>query len=1542
MKKRFLSLLLVISVLATLMTALPITAIAATSGTCGDNLTWTLDDNGTLTIRGMGEMNDYDYKCAPWYLKREFIRTVDIKNGVTTIGDYAFYNCSSLISVTIPNSVIRIGDRAFYNCASLQSIAIPNSVTSIENGAFKFCDSLQRITIPNSVIKIGNEVFSYCKSLQSVIIGNSVTIIGDSAFSVCDRLTSITIPDSVITIGNYAFEKCGSLTSITIPDSVITIGNYAFEKCGSLTSITIPNSVTTIGASAFSDCSSLEKITIPNSVTSLGGLAFYNCRSLQTINVDEKNLYYCDIDGNLFNKNKTKLIQYAIGKISTSYEIPDSVTEVGRAFSSCSSLQTVKIGRNTTYIGYGAFEYCKNLTNVAMSGSISLIWNNAFSECDNLTDVYYSESETEWLNIDIRYGNYDLTSANIHFNSIPPDTNAINCFAQITYSGTTYDLLAQPINIDKESKAEVSVKVDYKDGTGKEKIYLTQNAENAVILENNVSKSFIPTDVFDADKDIYILIVNEETGETFSERTRLRIVDDTASGELSPDSGVSGLNFKLGNETGFTIPDKVPCFGGAQIKWDFDFIPISVEYDREDNNKINVVFGTSIAKSDGEEDKYFADFDFKEYKKAFKKAASKQGRTLKQLRNDFKMSNAYKMNLFGGRVLGGGTGKPNFEGDVAGYAEMKIIDGKPTFIEGQLCLEAEISYTYQGQLFIWVVPVYYEIGAGIGAGFEGNMINIDPQSFTPEFEAYLTAKITAELGAGVGVAKVATVGVGGEGSLNLKTALHEDYLKAWGEGTANINVKIFCKEVAKSDFLSGDFLIYETGNANGLIPDSAVTLASVEEQDLYSEIDINEVYENESRAYTASQTEWYGDMPAISLMSAEYTNRDTQLLAENVYTESAPMMCNTDGKKVMVMLWDDTDREAANRSMVVYSVYDDETGLWSAPAPVFDDDTADFYPNFKDGYLVWQNSKSPLNDSMTLAEIASLGEICVAKWNGSGFDEPVTLTDNDTVDTQPVVASSDSETVVVWTANTQNDILGLTGSNSVMKATIKDGIAGGPEAIKENLNAVVNLAAENYDSDLYIAYSFDEDNDFRTIDDRDIWIIKNGSEFNLTDNDITDSNPIFKNGVLYYYSGGKIEYCNMSDLSKKTVFDEPKPGLNDSFAVDSNDNGDIAVWWTKAGENSTEVVCVLYKNGGWSDEITISNTGNQAKYPTGVFTENGNMYVAYNNSIWENGEITRSDLYTLEVTPSYDLELTEAVIDEDTMTVYATVKNAGELNVDSYTVTITDNGAVNSQKTINEGLKAGASAEVVIEYNRPENLSKHTIEVGADIADEEFNTDNNIKNITVGNSDVEIVKIENYEKLPVSQAVAVVANSGFSDTGKVTAYLRKDKADGDVLETQTIENLTPGETADITFDYNIAESSNIQWYVTVECENEEITSANDDMYFINNYSETAKDYMHDIVMYNIEGNTLKVNAFVENNTDIDLTAESLLAVYGADGRLKALKTSVVTTPKYDTSSVNFTFDTYGYETSDFIKLFMWDSINNMSPLMPPISKVLEN
>ena len=267
--------------------ALTITANAVIqSGSCGDNVTFVLNDDGTLVISGSGDMKNYDWPSSvPWYDNSSKIIKAQIEDGVTSIGREAFYYCYGLTSITIPNSVTSIGNDAFCLCANLTSVIIPNSVTSIGDVAFAYCSGLTSVTIPNSVTSIGVAAFRNCSNLTSITIPNSVTSIGNDAFYQCSGLTSITIPNSVKSIVDMAFRECSGLTSITIGNSVTSIGGYAFYQCSGLTSITIGNSVTSIGNYAFSGCSKLKEIhsqaiTPPTAYTSTFGGVSKNDRKL--------------------------------------------------------------------------------------------------------------------------------------------------------------------------------------------------------------------------------------------------------------------------------------------------------------------------------------------------------------------------------------------------------------------------------------------------------------------------------------------------------------------------------------------------------------------------------------------------------------------------------------------------------------------------------------------------------------------------------------------------------------------------------------------------------------------------------------------------------------------------------------------------------------------------------------------------------------------------------------------------------------------------------------------------------------------------------------------------------------------------------------------------------------------------------------------------------------------------------------------------------------------------------------------------------------
>ena len=202
---------------------------------------------------------------------------------VTSIGRYAFRQCSNLASVVIPSSVTGIGEYAFCLCSNLASVVIPNSVKSIGDCAFSDCRSLASVVIPNSVTSIGGSAFYGCSSLASVVIPSSVTSIGDGTFNNCTGLVSVDIPSSVTSIGSNAFYGCSSLAYADIPHSVTSMGRYAFWGCSSLASVVIPNSVTSIGEGTFSYCTGLVSVDIPYSVTSIGDGAFTNCNNLKKL-----------------------------------------------------------------------------------------------------------------------------------------------------------------------------------------------------------------------------------------------------------------------------------------------------------------------------------------------------------------------------------------------------------------------------------------------------------------------------------------------------------------------------------------------------------------------------------------------------------------------------------------------------------------------------------------------------------------------------------------------------------------------------------------------------------------------------------------------------------------------------------------------------------------------------------------------------------------------------------------------------------------------------------------------------------------------------------------------------------------------------------------------------------------------------------------------------------------------------------------------------------------------------------------------------------
>lgn len=450
---------------------LPALAFAAwevSGGSCGENVTWSLDSDGVLTISGEGDMYDYSPEYyEPW-----------MEEGMSCGAPWRDGSESGITRVTVESGVTRIGEYAFYECTGLKSFSLAESVTSIGSGAFSYCSGLRTAVIPASVRKVES-----------------------SAFSGCRRLADLTLKEGLQQIGTYAFYNT-AVSSFTFPDSVTVTGAGMFSNCGSLRSIRLGSGITRLDESFLGNCDALETVSLSASVTSVSGGAFKGCPALTAIEVDGENPAYRTVGGILFTADGTELVCSPMGLIKERYTVPAGVKEIaayafyraaglktvglpdgleiigndafngtgltelnlpesvtrignnafrssalteltlpgreietGRAvFSGCTKLQTVRAGGGLKKIGAAMFSYCGALTDVVLEEGIEEVGNEAFSSCSRLTEitlplslrtvgnsafsgcsalsgVAYAGSYEAWEDVRVGTGNDPLTAA---------------------------------------------------------------------------------------------------------------------------------------------------------------------------------------------------------------------------------------------------------------------------------------------------------------------------------------------------------------------------------------------------------------------------------------------------------------------------------------------------------------------------------------------------------------------------------------------------------------------------------------------------------------------------------------------------------------------------------------------------------------------------------------------------------------------------------------------------------------------------------------------------------------------------------------------------------------------------------------------------------------------------------------------------------------------------------------------------------------------------------------------------------------------------
>ncbi len=366
---------------------------------------------------------------------------------VTSISDYAFYNCSHLIlsAVSLPNSIKTIGHSAFENCTSLTTFNIPNSVTTIAYNAFSGCTALTTLSLPNSITNIGQYSFKGCTALTSLNLPSSVINIGTGVFESCTALTSINIPNTVMSIGDYTFYNCKSLASINIPQSLTSIGKGAFANCSGISLVTIPNSVKSIGSTAFSRCTNLASLSISNSIDNIGDEAFADCSSLKSVSLP-----------NSLNTIGDKVFQNCTGLISVI--IPNSVTSIGNnAFYSCTALISVDIPNSVTSIGQEVFSSCTSLKTLNIPNSVNSLGNVAFFYCKGLKSITLNWINPLGINANV-FDGVPFSSATLYvpvgtlaaYQAAPVWKDFGTILEQVTLPLTLTGLTAKPIAIGNQ------------------------------------------------------------------------------------------------------------------------------------------------------------------------------------------------------------------------------------------------------------------------------------------------------------------------------------------------------------------------------------------------------------------------------------------------------------------------------------------------------------------------------------------------------------------------------------------------------------------------------------------------------------------------------------------------------------------------------------------------------------------------------------------------------------------------------------------------------------------------------------------------------------------------------------------------------------------------------------------------------------------------------------------------------------------------------------------------------------------------------------
>ena len=1383
---------------------------------CGDNVTWTLSNDGTLIISGEGPMWDYTADNAPDWSDAY---SVEIRGNVTHIGSYAFTKAESIETVHMQNSqVATIGEYAFFDCGKLYYVKFPKTLVTIGDYTFTNCKNLGvythlRLTIPDSVTRIGTGAFQGCTYMASPELGSGLTTIGDDAFADCKTLRVVTLPDSVTTIGTYAFSGCTALTSVGLSENLREIPKGLFYNCSGLEHESIPNSVESIGAYAYANCTSLKSVGIGGGVTTIGPRAFGNCTSLKNMSFHGSapdtifgdafqdvtaTVYYYEKDTSWNDETKkdyggtlTWIPSRSISYVDT--ERYDNITE--------QYILIMPIDKNRKFVsGVTVHSYWGDEAIPKEGYEIGRF--DAKQENVVLTKNGYQDYILPTVVADTLVGSggtrYHLSAYMRKNKEEGPYISTV--FGRISDVNTAYvDLFVSQLEVLEGQALDFVVTVG---GTeSRDVIYYIVNEKGAGVPSSN--GIFTAANLGGVVKPGAKISVYAVVDGVKTEEMEIKLVCAESSKLLADLQDKKEFAFLGDDFRTIKIDSDVPGLADMEIDLSVLCVPIGVF---RDGDHWRIAFGV-----DSEEGNLALKYNWEDFKLEVNLLSKSMDKAIDAIAAYDRYSETVKtlskiMDISEDLWMFCKTPKMGIEGAVLGYLDARMVNGTLVPEDGLFTLSGGFKFSYALQGAATGIPIYASAEFSAKMAHTAKFRNL-PYPF--RYEGSVTAEPEIKVGAGIGINGAISGGIYGHGSLPVTVDYTEEHIEIKLTGDWGLEGQLFLLK-GKEVVWQGEGTIYSNHYGDSVCDrvqttgaDAAMTIMSRD-------------YADDTSSWLRSPAQLRN--AGVNAASAEPNQGVSfQKLQTSVFSESQPQLVMAGNQLLMAWIQDDTSRDTYNRMRLVYSLYDAASDTWSEPVAVWDDGHNDGYPRMvSDGanvWILWQKINTTMTEETSggVDTILKNTELCLARFDAQAgtFGDQQMLTSNDLFEYAHSLTLINGIPAVYW-ATAQDNALSSSGCH-----TLTGWRGGNTEILAQELNYILSIAAINGE----VTYIMDADANLETIGDVTAFTMTEaGTE--MFDNSVSGSAIIY---AAYGCLDGE-QILFLSDMSNvyyrqagqwKTVFTRNQPALGNLNVVQT-DLGTTLVW-TESVQDWNELCAVSYQDGVWSEPVRISENGEilsqiSAVCYDGVITGICNASaVMYDETSGEysKGEV---DLSLFRISDFTDIALGSSLfIDEAGLVigsdaeVHVFVYNKGTAAVNRLTVTIADTLGTEIVHTVDVQIPSGSSEMLTLAYPVPENYAATTLTVTVQAGAADVDVSDNTVSAEIGKCDLSITTtaVEYINGCYLLKAIA--ENQSLVAAPNVTLDVCLDMEDAGAWQSSVLGSISRSEyvLAEIVLDENL-------------------------------------------------------------------------------------------------------------------------------------------